>query len=215
MADGPTAIPDRVVDVVAARIGVQRQRRAWPFPRRTNVTTQIKLIAALAAVLVVAVVGYSLLPGTTGPGGPTTAPTPSAQPRRRPRHRAPSAGAVFPAWWTSDRLPRDGAGILQPAATRPVLQAGLHLQRPRRAGSTTVTGGLLQPVPGHARQPGRVRALRGHRPIHRHGAAYQPVVLLRVARGQSGRDGGRDGRRHGGQRSPRDDRAGRRRRSVA
>lgn len=80
MADGPAAIPDRVVDVVAARIGVQRQRRRWPFPRRTNVTTQIKLIAALAAALIVAVVGYNLLPGRTGPGQPTTAPTPGAQP---------------------------------------------------------------------------------------------------------------------------------------
>jgi hypothetical protein len=77
MADGPAVIPDRVVDVVTARIGVQRQRRAWPFVGRTNVTTQIKLIAALAAALVVAVVGYNVLPGTSGPGGPTAAPTPA------------------------------------------------------------------------------------------------------------------------------------------
>ena len=84
MADGPAAIPDRVVDVIATRIGVQRQRRTWPFPRRTNVTTQIKLIAALAAALVVAVAGYNLLPRASGPGGPSTAPStapsPSAQP---------------------------------------------------------------------------------------------------------------------------------------
>jgi hypothetical protein len=77
MADGPAAIPDRVVAVVATRIGVQRQRRAWPFQGRTNVTTPIKLIASLAAAIVVAVVGYSLLPGVAGPGAPTTAPTPS------------------------------------------------------------------------------------------------------------------------------------------
>src|SRR5215218_501623 len=77
MADGPAAIPDRVVDVVAARIGVQRQRRTWLSPRRTNVTTQIKLITALAAALVVAVVGYNLLPGTSGVGAPTSAPTPT------------------------------------------------------------------------------------------------------------------------------------------
>src|SRR5215213_8793852 len=92
MTDGPTAIPDRVVDVVASRIAVQRQRRAWPFPGRTNVTTQIKLVATLAAALVVAVVGYNLLPGT-GPGAPTTAPTPSAQPTPAVT-AAPSAGAV-------------------------------------------------------------------------------------------------------------------------
>src|SRR5215212_6061631 len=66
LADGPTAIPDRVVDVVAARIGVQRQRRMWPIPRRTNMPNQLKLIAALAAALVVAVVGYNVLPRSPG-----------------------------------------------------------------------------------------------------------------------------------------------------
>lgn len=94
MTEGPAAIPDRVVEVVAARIGVQRQRRAWPFQRRTTVTP-IKLIAGLAAVLVVAVLGYSLLPrqspnvGETTPPGtaspvPTTAPTPSGTPTPTP-----------------------------------------------------------------------------------------------------------------------------------
>jgi hypothetical protein len=90
MTDGPTAIPDRVVDAVAARITVQRQRRTWPFPGRTTMNTQVKLIAALAAAIVIAVVGYNLLPGRGGPGGPsatlqpttppTAAPTPSTAP---------------------------------------------------------------------------------------------------------------------------------------
>ena len=104
MADGPTAISDRVVDVVAARIGVQRQRRAWPFPGRTNVTTQIKLIAALAAALVVAVVGYNLLPGTTGPGGtdrPDTERAAHGGGHRCPVGRAPA----FPAWYPPMRSP--------------------------------------------------------------------------------------------------------------
>ena len=39
-----------------------------------------KLLAAAAAVLVVAVVGYQLLPGRTSVGGPTTAPSPSSAP---------------------------------------------------------------------------------------------------------------------------------------
>ena len=80
LADGPTAIPDRVVEVVAARIGVQRQRRAWPVPGRIHVPTPFKLVAALAAAVVVAVAGYNLLPKQGGSGGqsttpPTTAPT--------------------------------------------------------------------------------------------------------------------------------------------
>ena len=77
MADGPTSISDHVVDVVAGRIARQRQRRAWLFPGGTTVTTSIKLIAAAAAVIVIAVVGYNLLPNTSGPGGPTIAPTPT------------------------------------------------------------------------------------------------------------------------------------------
>ena len=111
MADGPTAIPDRVVDVVAARIGVQRQRSTWPFPRRTNVTTQLKLIGALAAVLVVAVVGYNLLPGRSGPGSPSAAPTASAPPAVPTA--APTAGARWPTWYPPAAV-RDanGAGIL-------------------------------------------------------------------------------------------------------
>ena len=113
MADGPVAIPDRVVDVVAARIAVNRQRRrAWPFPGRTNVTTQIKLIAGLAAALVVAVAGYSLLPGTTGPGAPTSAPTPSTAPTAAAT-AAPSTTASWPTWFTPAAI-RDanGEGIL-------------------------------------------------------------------------------------------------------
>jgi hypothetical protein len=109
MADGPTAISDRVVDVVAARIGVQRQRRAWPFPGRTNVTTPMKLIAALAAALVVAVVGYNLLPGETGPGSPSTAPSPTAQP-------SPTATAAATCDGVVD-VP-DADGVLEPCRYR-------------------------------------------------------------------------------------------------
>ena len=111
MADGPTAIPDRVVDVVAARIGVQRQRRAWPFPWRTNVTAPIRLAAALAAVLVVAVVGFAILgrpPGSNVGGNPTSAPSPS-QGTGSPTPSASAASAVYPAWYTGERT---GAGIL-------------------------------------------------------------------------------------------------------
>ena len=78
MVDGPNTISDRVVDVVSARIGVQRQRRAWPFQGRTNVTTQMKLVAALAAALVVAVVGFNLM-AKPGPNvGSSPAPTATA-----------------------------------------------------------------------------------------------------------------------------------------
>ena len=93
-ADAGTAAPDYVLDVIGDRIGRQPQRRSWPFPRRTNVTTPIKLIAGLAAALIVAVVGYSLLPGTSGPGASTTAPTASAQPTSVATD-APTPSATF------------------------------------------------------------------------------------------------------------------------
>ena len=76
--DGLTA-PDYILDVVEGRISRQSQRRTWPFPGRTNVTTQFKLIAGLAAVVLVAIVGYSVLPRQPGVGGPTTPiPSPTA-----------------------------------------------------------------------------------------------------------------------------------------
>jgi hypothetical protein len=95
MADGPTAIPDRVVDVVAARIGVQRQRRAWPFQGRTTVNSFFKLGAAAAAVLVLAVVAWNQLPGGSGPGGPPS-PTPQSSPSASPSG-SPTASGPLPA----------------------------------------------------------------------------------------------------------------------
>ena len=94
MADGPVAIPDRVVDVVTARIGVQRQRRTW-LPRRTKVTTQIKLIAALAAALVVAVVGFNLMAKPVPGAGSSATPTGTATPiETAPSTPSPTAAGI-------------------------------------------------------------------------------------------------------------------------
>jgi len=79
-AEGPVQVADRVIDDAAARIARQPQRPAWRLYERPTMPAQFKLIAALAAILVVAAVGYSLLPGSSGPTGPTTAPTPPPSP---------------------------------------------------------------------------------------------------------------------------------------
>ena len=101
LADDGLTAPDRVLDVVEQRISREPRRQAGPFQGRTNVTSQMKLLAGLAAAIVVAVAGYSLLlqGGIGGPGTtPTVAPTPTAQ---------PAAGATpvpsarrWPLWYT-------------------------------------------------------------------------------------------------------------------
>jgi hypothetical protein len=93
--EGPTVMADRMVDVIADRIARQPQRRTWRLRGRPSVNTYVKLAAALAAVIVVAVVGYNLLPGTSEPGGnATTAPTPTIQPSAAASEGATCTGVV-------------------------------------------------------------------------------------------------------------------------
>jgi hypothetical protein len=70
---------DRILGIVLDRLDTTPQRRSrWPAWRSKRMNTYVKLIAAAAAVLVVAIAGFQLLPGTGGVGGdPTNAPSPS------------------------------------------------------------------------------------------------------------------------------------------
>jgi hypothetical protein len=78
--DGPATMPDRVVEVVARRISVRPQRPTWRLLRRSSMRPAFKYGIAAAAVLIVAVVGYALLPrsGSIGAPGPTVTPVPTA-----------------------------------------------------------------------------------------------------------------------------------------
>jgi hypothetical protein len=73
---------DRVLATVLSRLDATPQRRSmWPSRRFALMNRLVLAATAAAAVLVVAVVGYNLLPRASGPGGPTFAPTfPSATP---------------------------------------------------------------------------------------------------------------------------------------
>lgn len=73
-------LADRVIDAALADIARTSQRRSWwPAWRSNRMNTYAKLIAAAAAVLVVAVVGYQFLPRSSGTGGqPTAQPSPTA-----------------------------------------------------------------------------------------------------------------------------------------
>jgi len=70
---------ERVLLRALDEVDTTPQRRSWWPARRSNsMNTYVKLFAAAAAVLVVAVVGYQFLPRGGGPGGqPTIAPSPS------------------------------------------------------------------------------------------------------------------------------------------
>jgi hypothetical protein len=110
--DGPTEMPDRVLDVVAERIARQAQRHASRLPRRTTMTKSTSILA-LAAAIAIAVVGWSLLGGrpSVGGPGPATTATPS------PSLGSPAASAsASPAIRCEDDL----AGCAGP------LDAGTH-----------------------------------------------------------------------------------------
>jgi hypothetical protein len=80
LSDGPEAVADRVIDVVADRIEHQPQRSTWHLRwRETQVTTRLKPFAAIAAVLIIAVVGLVAVIGLTSRSG-VAAPGPSATP---------------------------------------------------------------------------------------------------------------------------------------
>jgi hypothetical protein len=107
-------LADRVIDAALADIARTPQRRSWwPAWRSNRMNTYAKLIAAAAAVLVVAVVGYQFLPSNGGIGGePSARPSPTAT-------SSPSATAIPPIV--------DGP-----------LAAGMYRLRPFASGTMTI-----------------------------------------------------------------------------
>lgn len=75
LADTGDRAPDRVLGDVAARIAHQPRRRALRLPWRVRMNSQLKIAVGLAAALVIAVAGFSLLRGPSGPGGPGGSPS--------------------------------------------------------------------------------------------------------------------------------------------
>ncbi len=89
LEDGATALPDRVLDNVLDQIPATPQRRAlWPARRFVDMNTFTRFALAAAALVVVAVIGVSFLPGGGGIGGfgptPSASPSPTATPTASP-----------------------------------------------------------------------------------------------------------------------------------
>ena len=89
LEEGVTALPDRVLDAVLDQVPATPQRRSWWPAWRFDMNTYTKLAMTAAAVVVVAVVGYNLLPNRGETGGPSVSPSPTPV--------APSASPASPA----------------------------------------------------------------------------------------------------------------------
>lgn len=114
-AEAPHGAPDRLIAASRERVRTTRQRPVWwPARRASDMNSYAKLAIAAAAVLVVAVAGYNLLPTRNGVAG-VPSPSPSASPAppgpakdgtlQPGRYTAPIAGAgtvdfTVPAGWS-------------------------------------------------------------------------------------------------------------------
>jgi hypothetical protein len=111
LSDGPSEAPDRILATMADRIERQPQRPAWRLDwRLTNMHLSIKVGVGIAAVLVIAVIGYQLLPGSVPGGGANATPTPTPEPSPQ---ASPSLEASPSAadWWYDDKC-GSCAGVL-------------------------------------------------------------------------------------------------------
>ena len=100
LEEGATALPDRVLDAVLDQVPATSQRRSWWPARRLNeMNNALKFAIVAAAVVVIAVVGFNLVPrrgGIGGPPGPSQTPRPSPSPATSPAPTAsPSQGGSY------------------------------------------------------------------------------------------------------------------------
>jgi hypothetical protein len=110
LEEGVTALPDRVLDAVLDQVPATRQRPAWwPARRLPHMNASIRVALAAAAVVILALIGIRLLPGTASVGAPATpAPTLPASGQVPPgSYRFDFITFTLPAGWNSDP---NGAG---------------------------------------------------------------------------------------------------------
>jgi hypothetical protein len=100
-AEAPDRAPGRLIDASRERIRSTRQRRPWwPAWRASDMNSYAKWVIAAAAVLVVAVVGYNLLPsrgGTASQAAASPAVVAAISPAPSPIEVPAAGGGCAPA----------------------------------------------------------------------------------------------------------------------
>ncbi len=92
--DGPTEMPDRVIDVTAVRISRQRQLPAWRLrPWRDAPMRPVLPVAAAIVAIIIAIAGLDLIGAFSGPRVRTDDPTASP---KSTGMASPSTAAVVP-----------------------------------------------------------------------------------------------------------------------
>jgi len=167
LEDGATALPDRVLDSVLDQLPATPQRRAWwPARRFQDMNAYMKIAIAAAAVVVIALIGINLLPGTGSVGGPapspTVAPSPAASPTSTPAPTPTASPASIPdgplAAGTYTTQPFAGSGGLCMGQTG-CIEAGVEDDSIRISitlpdGWTGIEGGAVVPTVESYSPPG-------------------------------------------------------------
>jgi len=142
LKEGPLELPDPSYDQVRDRMDHTRQRTFIGPWRTSDMNRYLKLGLAAAAVVVVAVIGYNLLPGSAGPGpgaGPTATPGPSvASPPPLTQTFTSTVHGIsvsYPAGWIARAATEpwgpEGPNFSDPFVDvlyDPVLEGNLHLR---------------------------------------------------------------------------------------
>jgi hypothetical protein len=102
---GADRIPDRVLDAVEARLPATHQRRAGWLARRFSImnTNTLRFGVAAAAVVVLALIGWQLLPGSNTGDGPERSSTPQSTASSAPTVPSLAGGELFPGTYRVTR----------------------------------------------------------------------------------------------------------------
>ena len=80
LADGPSELPDQAVSRIVQSIDDNERRLSW-LPRRETMNRLVVAAGSVAAIVLVAVIGFGIVSGG-GTSGPGAAPSPTPSPRR-------------------------------------------------------------------------------------------------------------------------------------